>query len=180
MAKVILQIEAVKVDYYLVNFYNKKSYIYPIFLDTFHCKFRFPNHNHPQAIPTMKMLEIVKFEEKTNVAEVGWEIAFDKQPIYFTMTERLRLLVTLAKETERLVESAQDPKTMFGDYKPTEGDLLMEKPFGPKMDLGFSEQSIKLGTKQRERIAGRYGFGEVKEDGCQYGRFDENLVLHPI
>ena len=49
-----------------------------------------------------------------------------------------------------------------------------------QMDLGFSEQSIKLGSKQREKIAKKYGFGDIKEDGCQYGRYDENMILHPV
>tara|TARA_Y100000004_G_scaffold196347_1_gene266051 strand:- start:532 stop:1176 length:645 start_codon:yes stop_codon:yes gene_type:complete len=169
-----------QVNYYLKNFYNKKSYIYPIFLETFHCQIRFPNKNHPQAGPTMKMLEIVNFTERRNIAEVGWEIVFDKQPMYFTMMERLRLLVKMRRETQRLVESAQDKTEMFGDFRPVAGDMLMEKPFGPKMDLGFSEQSIKLGSKQRENIAKGYGFGDIKEDGCQYGRFDEDMILHPV
>ena len=169
-----------KVNYYLTNFYNKKSYIYPIFLDTFHCQIRYPNKNHPQAGATMKMLDIVNFAERRNIAEVGWEIVFDKQPMYFTMMERLRLLVKLKAETERLVKSAQKKTEMFGDFRPVAGDMLMEKPFGPKMDLGFSEQSIKLGSKQREKIAKKYGFGDIKEDGCQYGRYDENMILHPV
>jgi len=171
---------SVNLQYYLKNHYNKKSYIYPIFLETFNCNFRHPDARHPEAKSTMKMLEIVNFEEKANIAEVGWEVTYSKHPMYFTMKDRIGLILKLVRQTKKFVESAKDPANHYGDFRPVEGNMLMEKPIGPKVDLGFSEQSMNLGRFQRGEIAKRYGFGDVKEDGCQYGRFDKELILKPV
>ena len=126
------------------------------------------------------MLEIVRYEERTNVAEVGWEVTYTKHPMYFTMRERTKLLIKFIRQTKAFVESAQVLTNHYGDFRPVEGDLLMERPLGPKIDLGFSNQSMNLGQFQRGQIAKKYGFGEIKEDGCQYGRYDKDIVLKPI
>lgn len=171
---------SVRMQYYLTNHYNKKTYLYPVFLDTFNCNFRYPDARHPEAKSTIKMLEIVNYEERSNIAEVGWEITYSKQPMYFSMKERVGLLFKLIRKTKEFVDSAKDPEEKFGDFRPVEGDMLMERPIGPKIELGFSEQSMNLGRYQRGEIAKKYGFGDIKEDGCQYGRYNKDLVLEPV
>jgi hypothetical protein len=63
---------------------------------------------------------------------------------------------------------------------PKVGDILAAKPYGPKINQGFTEESLKIGKYQRSLFAKKFGFGELYEDGFQYGRYDENLILRPI
>lgn len=66
------------------------------------------------------------------------------------------------------------------DISPCSGDILAAKPQGPKINNGFTDESILLGKKQRISLGKRFGFGDIKSDGFQYAIYDENLSLNPL
>lgn len=66
------------------------------------------------------------------------------------------------------------------NINPKPGDMLAANPKGLKINQGYSESSIELGTKQRSNLAKKFGFGNVYEDGFSYARYNENLELIPV
>ena len=68
---------------------------------------------------------------------------------------------------------------MLNTY-PQPGMILVARPVGPKIDQGFTESSLTIGSRQRSIVAKKLGFGDLKEDGFQYARYDENCILRSI
>ena len=59
---------------------------------------------------------------------------------------------------------------------PQPGMILVARPVGPKIDQGFTESSLTIGSRQRSIVAKKLGFGDLKEDGFQYARYDEDCI----
>ena len=151
---------------FVIVYENKKSYLYLEYLD---------NEIYPNLKENLKSLaDRIIFEEKTRVGEVGWEIVYSKQPKEFSLEERKKVFFSLIKDLHKNID-----KGMLG-IEPNPGDILAAKPFGPKINQGFTEESLKIGKYQRSIFAKKFGFGELYPDGFQYGRYDEDLILRPI
>jgi hypothetical protein len=152
---------------FLIPFLTKKSYIY---IDFKYLKWI----NDPYLELKIKTLcNYIKLEEKTRIGEVGWEVIYTKNPDEFTMKEKVKIIFDLfQKMTSMLKEGAFN-------YNPRTGDILASRPYGPKINEGFTNSSIIIGTNQRGRVAQRFGFGETKQNEFQYARYDENKNLIP-
>lgn len=151
------------IDTFILLYPNKESYIYLEFLD------------HPNNVEKIKSLaKRLFFEEDTRIAEVGWEVIYSKQPNEFDLQERTKIFYAFLKDTFKHLQDG-----MIG-INPNPGDVLAAKPYGPKLNEGFTESSIQIGTRQRSIITRRFGFGELYDDGFQYARYDKNLNLRPI
>ena len=92
------------------------------------------------------------------------------------------------KFSEKNVKPSVDNKTTIAknnlkgcfDILPTPGDVLAARPQGPKINEGFTEESILLGKNQRISLGKRFGFGDIKSDGFQYAIYDKNLSLNQL
>lgn len=151
---------------WLKPYYNKKSYLYVEFLEYY---------DDPNVKDRIKRLaEKIDFNTKTRVGDVGWDVKYTKSPDSFTTQERTKMFM------EFIIKGKEVFKGNWNGLNPEEGDILAARPQGPKIDQGFTEHSIKLGTRQRALIAQRYGFGPLYEDGLQYARYNKDLMLEPL
>ena len=151
---------------FIILYQTKKSYLYLEFKD---------HYNSPNLKEKIQSLaEKIHFQEKTRVAEVGWEVKYTKQPDEFSLEERKQIFYHFMKYTYQNLEEG------MVNLSPRPGDILAAKPHGPKINEGFTESSLVIGKHQRSLVARKFGFGELQEDGFQYARYDENYVLKPI
>jgi len=144
---------------FLIVYPNKKSYLYLEFVDNGNVK---------------GLAERILFEEKTRIIEVGYEVSYTKQPSEFSLEERNKIFTHFMKQTKDHL------KYGLLDQKPNPGDILAALPHGPKINLGFTETGLDIGKRQRSLVAKRFGFSDLYEDGFQYARYDENLILRPL
>lgn len=157
---------AMSIYSFVILYENKKSYLYLEYLD---------HQSSPDLKERIKSLaNRIIFEEKTKLGEVGWEVVYSKQPNEFSLEERKKVFFSLIKDLHKNIDQG-----MLG-IEPNPGDILAAKPYGPKINQGFTEESLKIGKYQRSIFAKKFGFGELYPDGFQYGRYDENLILRPI
>lgn len=147
-------------------YFNKKTYLYQEFLDHYN------EEDLPQRIKNLS--DNIIFKEKTRIAEVAWEAVYTKHPTEFTLEQRKQVFFDFMKEIKSNILNGMI------DLKPQEGDILAANPRGPKIDQGFSEESLVIGAKQRSIIDRRFGFGKLYQDGFQYCRYDSNLIPRPI
>jgi len=157
---------AMAVYLFLIPYQTKKSYIYPAFLEL--------KTNPEIKEKILSLAKIIRFEEKTILADVGWEAKYTKQPSQYEMQDRTRIVFNLFKQ---LVEALSEG--MCG-YQPSPGIILAAKPYGPKINEGFNESSITIGTQQRYLVAKRVGFGQLYANGFCYARYDDDCILRPI
>jgi len=153
---------------YVIPYMNKKSYVYLEFLDSEE------KHSLEKIKSNIKELcDNIIFNQKTKLGEVGWEVVYSKQPNEFTLHERKKIFFSFMKIAKNNLKGCFD-------ISPNPGDVLAARPQGPKINQGFTEESILLGKKQRISLGKRFGFGDIKSDGFQYAIYDENLALNPL
>lgn len=159
---------AMAVYLFIIPYLTEKSYIYPLFL-----KLKKEKNNQIKTQLHI-LMQCIRFEEKTPIFDVGWEAKYTKQPNLYEMDDRKKIIFDIFKQlTEAISEG-------MCNFKPQVGMILAAKPYGPKIDEGFNESSIQIGSQQRYLVAKRVGFGPLYGNGFCYGRYDENLILRPI
>ena len=159
----------IEIYIFVRKYKNKKSYLYEFFIQ---------NYNHmskQQMIVEIKNLckQIILREERI-ICEVGWEIIDIKNRLrYWNKKDKLNLFIS----SIILIKI----KIKYGvmDLKPIEGDILISHPEGGK-SIYFHEKAMMIGSLQRSTIHKKFGFGELKANNSQYGRYNENLDLIPI
>ena len=157
---------AMAIYLFIIPYLTKKSYVYPLFLRIK------DNLNAKEQIKCL--CKMILFEEKTILFDVGWEAKYTKQPSQYDMKDKTRIIFDLFRQ---LIEALSDG--MCG-YNPKPGIVLAAKPYGPKINEGFNESSIAIGSRQRYLVAKRVGFGNLYENGFCYARYDDDCVLRPI
>lgn len=153
---------------YVIPYKNKKSYVYLEFLDS--------QENYDLEKTKFNIKELcdnIIFNQKTKLGEVGWEVTYNKQPSEFTLSERKKVFFSFMKIAKNNLKGCFD-------ILPNPGDVLAARPQGPKINIGFTDESIFLGKKQRISLGKRFGFGDIKSDGFQYAIYDQNLSLNPL
>ena len=159
---------AMAIYLFFIPYLNKKSYLWLEFLD---------HHNSPDIKTRIKTLaKRIQYQEKTRLAEIGWEAKYTKQPYEFSLEDRKRIFFSFLKEADYAIHSGFDSL----DIKPRPGDVLVGKPQGVKINQGFTESSIELGTRQRALVGRKFGLGHMYDDGFQYGKYDRDLKIIPL
>jgi hypothetical protein len=159
---------AMAIYLFLIPYLTKKSYVYPTF-----CKLK--KENDPQIKEKIfNLTKYIHLEERTRLADVGWEVKYTQQPDQYNMKDRTKVIFNIFKQ---LIEALSDG--MCG-YSPRPGDILAAKPYGPKINDGFNEDSIIIGTRQRYLVAKKVGFGTLYEDGFCYAKYNKDLKLCSI
>lgn len=162
----VFEDSAIALYTYVRPYFNKKTYLYQEFLD---------HHTESNVKERIKNLaETILLREKTRIAEVEWEAVYTKQPTEFTLEQRKKVFFDFMGEIKSNILNGMI------DLTPREGDILAANPRGPKIDQGFTEESLVLGAKQRSIVDRRFGFGKLYDDGFQYCRYDANLIPKPI
>jgi len=159
---------AMAIYLFLILFPTKKSYVYPAFL-----RLKAENNSHIKE-QLHSLCKIIRLEEPTRVADVGWEAKYTKQPDLYELKDRKRIIFNILNQ---IIEALSQGMC---EASPRPGDVLAAKPHGPKINEGFNESSITIGTHQRHLVAKRVGFGDLYANGFCYARYDENLILRPI
>ena len=159
---------AMAIYLFFIPYLNKKSYLWLEFLD---------HHNSPDIKTRIKTLaKRIQYQEKTRLAEIGWEAKYTKQPYEFSLEDRKRIFFSFLKEADYAIHSGFDSLNI----KPRPGDVLVGKPQGVKINQGFTESSIELGTRQRALVGRKFGLGHMYDDGFQYGKYDRDLKIIPL
>ena len=154
----------------ITKYENKKSYLYDFF-----CKIH-PNLSKNEIKKQLSILcENILFKEKTRIAEVGWRVEeLSKQFNFWNKKDRLELFLSVLICLKILIKNG------ILNIKPNPGDILVSKPEGGKGNGLHHEKAVKIGSDQRAKIYKKLGFGKVKFNNSQYGRYDENCNLTPI
>lgn len=153
---------------FLIPWFNKKSYVFNEFAYGYYYK-------NPFLEDKIKIhTEHIKYEEKTRIGEVGWEIIYTKEPKQFNPETRKKIIYNIYKQIGECLREG------FYEYKPQPGDILISRPLGPKIDQGFTEESMLKGTQQRGIAARKFGFGIVYPNEMQYARYNNDLILEPL
>lgn len=118
--------------------------------------------------------QAVDMETYSNVVEVGWRVMYNKHPSEYPREGRRVAIFEFMQRTRSHLDNG-----MFG-MQPFPGIVLAARPLGPKLDKGFTEESIKEGTLARLHFAQRFGFGDMKSDGMCYCYYDDDLKRQPI
>ena len=153
---------------WIVPYRNKKSYLFR----------EFEEHYGEEDIADRikRLAKKIKYVEENHrgIGDIGWDVIYSKQPDQFTNEERTRMYMQFLKEGSQFFRGD------FYGLSPRVGDMLAARPQGPKINEGFTENSLQMGARQRALIARRYGFGFVYEDGLQYARYNDDLELEPV
>lgn len=159
---------AIAIYLFFIPYPNKKSYLWLEFLDHYN------SQNLKEKIKTLA--KRIHYHERTRLAEVGWEAKYTKQPYEFSLEEKKKVFFSFLIEANNALHCGFDSI----DFKPRPGDVLVGKPQGVKINQGFTESSIKLGTKQRVLVGKRFGLGDIYDDGFQYGKYNKDLEIIPL
>lgn len=160
---------AIALYLYAIPYYNKKSFVYLEFLYHYH------KPGLEQRIK--KLTKSIYYHEKTRLGFIGWEAKYTKQPNEFSLEDRKKIFFNFLKEATSSIENGFES---LEGFKPKVGDILVGQPQGVKINQGFTDSSIELGTRQRGLVGERFGLSKVDQYGFQYARYDENLILRPI
>lgn len=159
---------AMAIYLFFIPYLNKKSYLWLEFLD---------HQDSPDLKERIKSLaRRIQYHEKTRLAEIGWEAKYSKQPYEFSLEERKKVFFSFLKEADHTLHCGFDSL----DIKPRPGDVLVGKPQGVKINQGFTESSIELGTRQRALVGKKFGLSSMYDDGFQYGKYDRDLKIIPL
>lgn len=150
----------------IIPYYNKKSYLYSEF---------YQNFGDPLLKEKIKSLaDNILFQEKTRIGEVYWKVIYTNDPTEFTLEERRAIFSYFIKDVKNYFTNG------FDKFKPREGDILVSNPYGPKINKGFTKDSMEIGTRQRAIWNKRLGFGNLQSDGFCYSRYNSDLELTPL
>jgi hypothetical protein len=159
---------AMAIYLFFIPYLNKKSYLWLEFLD---------HQNSPNLKERIKTLaNRIQYHERTRLAEIGWEAKYTKQPYEFSLEERKKIFFSFLKEADYALQCGFDSL----DIKPRPGDVLVGKPQGVKINQGFTEASIELGTRQRALVGKKFGLSGMYEVGFLYGKYDKDLKVIPL
>jgi hypothetical protein len=154
---------------FVIYFPNKKSYLYK--------EYNYSIYYDSMDVTKKKisnLIKNIKYPEPGRVGEVGWDVEFHCDPYSFTARERTQIVFQSFKLFKEFMHGT------YTHYQPEVGDILSSQPFGPKFNLGFTDESKEKGIIQRSTVSKRFYFGDVKEDGMQYCVYGEDLTFHPI
>ncbi len=154
---------------YVIEFKNKESYLWYRYMDFQQEK---PNTHYTSLLK--EFASSLCMEEDTRVGEAGWEVKYSVHPSKFTAKERSKIMLTHSRNLRKYIKEG------YGAIAPAEGDILTSYPYGSNITMLLGIDSWIKGKEQRAQFGKLLGFGETKENGWNYGRYNSNLNLRPI
>lgn len=159
---------AMAIYIFIILYPNKKSYLYQEFL------YQKTQQSNEIKKELKDLAKRIYFSEKTRVADVGWEAVYTKQPDQFSFEDRKKIIFDFLQKANQAINAG------LCNHSPRPGDILAAKPYGPKINEGYNESSLVIGTRQRYAVARKIGFGSLCSNGFCYARYDDNLILRAI
>lgn len=154
-----------------IPFYTKKAFLFQ-----FYMKHR-GSMNPKKLKKYLKILmEEIKYQEKGRVLELGWRVDSKHPLAILRMRQEKRVRIYLG--AIRLGKYGLKHGIPDGNdiHKPRPNDIVASNPWGVTITTAFNLRKLN----KRSNINKHIGFGEIKESGYQYGRYDENLNFYPL
>ena len=159
---------AIGIICYIIPYYTKKSFLYESYKEDL------AYGDYSYAFERLKnLISFIDYSHNGRVGVVGWEAVYTKVPEKFSKLERKKIVFDLFKRLGDWLKHGDK------QFQPNPYDVLSCRPQGPKVEEGFTADSMFRGSMQRAKIAQKYGFSDIKNDGCQYAIYDKDLKLSP-
>lgn len=156
------------IEFFVVHYPNKKSYLYEEYLKD--KKILSKN----QIIKKYRYLLKKINYGSGRISEIGWLIMWDRNPQLLTRNQHKKILYRIIREFKNVRET----KSYFSKVDPYQ--ILVSKPWGNQLYNPLDTKDDFNLTRKRSLINSKFGFGELDEYGCEYAIFDETLYLNPI
>ena len=119
-----------------------------------------------------ELMKDVRFEDQTRVVELGWKWKTPLHQDEYSMEGRHKLMWEFFKFARKDIANAS-----WGKGYGIEGDTIVVYPFGDKNHFKtFTDATRELGTKQRQSMARRMGFGSLSEEGCMFATYSNGKL----
>jgi hypothetical protein len=160
-----------KVKTFIIPFHNKLNYL---FSDWMWKKDKSFEVRKSELLWLKDMIRLDDVAPDPQVVEVGWSVTYNVHPSKYTKDSRRVALMQFMRHTRDHLNNG-----MFG-YKPAPGIVLTARPVGPRLDLGFTDESLMIGQRTRASFAQRFGFGPLQRDGFVYAIYDNDCKIVPL
>jgi hypothetical protein len=167
VAKECFPISINYIEFYVIHYKNKKSFVYQQYLtdkkflskkDLFR-KYRY-------------LLKKIRFSDG-KISEIGWRIMWDRDPSVLTKNQHKKILYRIIREFKDMRIS----KSYFTTVYPNQ--ILVSNPWANQLYNLNLENDFNIARK-RSLVNSKFGFGDLDEYGYEYAMFDETLYLNPI
>jgi len=156
------------IEFFVIHYPNKKSYLYEEFLKDK------KNLSQNELVKKYKyILKKINFGSG-RISEIGWRIMWDRNPQLLTPNQHKKILYRIIREFKNVRET----KSYFSKVDPYQ--ILVSKPWGNQLYTSLDTKDNFNLTRKRSLVNSKFGFGELDEYGCEYAIFDETLYLNPI
>lgn len=158
------------IEFFVIHYYNKKSYLYEEYLKDI------KKLNQKEILKKYKyLLKKINYNHSSGrISEIGWRIMWDRNPKLLTPNQHKKILYRVIKEFKNIRES----KNYFTN--PDIYQILVSKPWGNQLYNSTDTKDNFNIARKRSLVNSKFGFGELDEYGCEYAIFDETLYLNPI
>jgi hypothetical protein len=160
-----------KVKTFIVPFHNKLNYLYSDWV------WKKDSSVEDRKKELLWLKDAICLDEQApepGVIEVGWSATYNVHPSEFSKDSRHRALMDFMRSTRENLKNG-----MLG-VKPQLNVYLTARPVGPRLDLGFTDESLVIGQRTRSSFAQRFGFGSLQRDGFLYAKYDDDCKIVPI
>lgn len=140
---------------------NKKSYLYEFYLTNYETM------KYKKLYKNMKLIsnEII-YNENGRMCEIGWRIDNSIRLVNLNQQQKVKLYINVLRFAKIILKYGNEY------YKPRKNDIILSKPD----QIHRIPMPLKKFNK-RGKINQKIGFGEIKQSGTQYAKYDENLTL---
>ena len=137
------------------------------------------NDTKVDAVQLEQIYNEMRWDERADydvmeMVEVSWRFEAMVHQNELPMKQRVMML---RKFLPFLREFLKDG---YGGPSPKADVLLAAYPRGLKDMNDWTEESQKIGARQRSNITKMMGFGPVKDSGWVFGLYDEERKIHPL
>ena len=113
----------------------------------------------------------IKFAEQTRVYELGFQFRCPIPIIEIPMELRLKSLYKWMRKTKNDIENGR-----YGGLTDSEATIVVY-PYGDKDYATWTTSSVTEGTRQRQELAKRFGFGPPTQEGNMYSHFRNGKMI---
>lgn len=160
-----------KIKTFIMPFHNKLNYLYS---DWCWKKDKSIDDRKKELIWLKDIIRLDEPAPDPGIVEVGWSVTYNVHPSEYSKDSRRRAIMKFMRDTRGHLNMG-----MFG-LKPQPNVYLTARPVGPRLDLGFTDESLMIGQRTRSSFAQRFGFGPLQRDGFLYAKYDDDGKIVPI
>lgn len=168
IAKECFPISINYIEFFVIHYKNKKSYLYEQYL--------IDNQKLSKKDIIKKYKYLVK---KINfsqgkISEIGWRIMWNESPMLLSKIQQKKLLYRIIREFKNIRKNKKYFTTAYAHQ------ILVSKPCGNQYYNPIDSEDDFNIMRRRSLLNSKFGFGQLDEYGYEYAIFDTNLYLNPI